>query len=400
MFSSRIPGDVTTNQLTAALQARRRDGQRLIDLSLSNPTRADLPYPAELLAPLADARGLDYRPQALGVIEARAAVAADYARRGLTVSPDRIALTASTSEAYSLLFKLLCEPGDEVLIPHPSYPLFEHLTRLDAVRAVPYDLEYHGTWSINLPLLERAITPATRVLLAVSPNNPTGSYLKADELAALERLCAPRGIAIVVDEVFADYALPCERRVEMGHPVACRDALAFSLGGLSKSIGLPQAKLGWIAIGGPSVLVEAALARLEFACDTYLSVSTPVQLAAAALLTAGATVRTAIQQRILTNFRRLHALTQAAPSCRVLDAEGGWYGVLQVPTLGTEEDLVLELLTTHGIVVHPGYFFDFPRESFLVVSLLTPPALFEEGVSIILRHFDCRAGTHGGRDAG
>lgn len=400
MFSARVPDDFTPNQLTAVLEQRRAQQLPVVDLTVSNPTRAELPYADDLLAALANPAGLHYRPQALGLLEARAAVAADYARRGLSVPVERIALTASTSEAYSLLFKMLCEPGDEVLVPHPSYPLFEHLTRLDAVVAVPYDLEYHGSWSLNIPLLARLITPRTRAVLVVSPNNPTGSYLKADELQELAALCGPRQIALIADEVFADYRLPNDRQVAIGHAVACDEALAFSLGGLSKSIGLPQAKLGWIAVGGPSVLVKEALARLEFVCDTYLSVSTPVQLAASALLTRGAAVREAIQRRIVANFRRLHTLATSTPSCRVLDAEGGWYAVLQVPTLGTEEDLVLELLASQGIVVHPGYFFDFPRESFLVLSLLTPPTTFDAGVTGILRHFDCRAGDHGGHVGG
>lgn len=396
MFSNRTPGDLTPNRLTAALARVRRDGRPVIDLTQSNPTRAGIMYPPDLLAPLADARGLLYAPQALGLRDARAAVAADYARRGVSVSPERIVLTASTSEAYSLLFKILCTPGDEVLVPRPSYPLFEHLTRLDAVVSVPYDLEYHGAWSIDLAALEHVLSPRTRAVLAVSPNNPTGSYLKAQELEAMARLCAARGIAVVVDEVFADYPLGDDHRsFSIGHPVACREALTFSLGGLSKTVGLPQAKLGWIALGGPPAAVADALGRLEFACDAYLSVSTPVQVALPTILERGAPVRTAIHERVVTNFRRLNALVLDASSCRVLDAEAGWYAVVHVPTFGSEEDLVLELLTTHGVLVHPGYFFDFARESFLVLSLLTPPADFEAGVQTIFRHLACIALTPG-----
>lgn len=398
VFSSRTPGDLSPNRLTAAIEAARRARRPLIDLTQSNPTRAGIPYPADLLAPLAHPGGLVYEPHPLGSEEARAAVAADYARRGLRVASGRIVLTASTSEAYSLLFKILCEPGDEVLVPRPSYPLFEHLTRLDAVTAVPYDLEFHGRWSLDLARLERAMTARTRAVLAVSPNNPTGTFVTRDEMAVLDQLCAARGAAIIVDEVFADYPLSDGAgRPVPGTPLACREALAFSLGGLSKTIGLPQAKLAWMAVAGPDVLADAAVGRLEFACDSYLSVSTPVQRAAGPLLVAGAPVRVAIHDRVVANFRHLRTLVSAMPECQVLDADGGWYAVLQVPSLGTEEELTLELLTTHGILVHPGYFFDFPRESFLVVSLLTPAGEFGEGVGRILRHFDCKLGGHVGR---
>lgn len=388
MFSNRVPHDLTPNQLTAALAAVRGSGRRLLDLTQSNPTRAAFDYPDALLAPLAHPRGLVYRPAAAGLLQAREAVAADYARRGVTTAPDRIVLTASTSEAYSLLFKVLADPADEVLVPRPSYPLFEHLTRLDAVRAVFYDIEYHGVWSIDVASIERAMTPRTRIVLAVSPNNPTGSYLKRDELAAIERLCAANGLALIVDEVFADYRLE-DGGPLVGNPLECRDALAFSLGGLSKSIGLPQAKLAWLGVAGPQSLVRDALERLEFAADTYLSVSTPVQAAARDLLRDGASVRTAIQERVTTNFRRLRKGVTAESGCQVLHTEGGWYGVVQVPSLSTEEDLVLTLLSDHGILVHPGYFFDFPRESYLVLSLLTPEPDFAEGVEAILRHCTC-----------
>jgi len=377
--------------LTATLERLRLDGRRVRDLTVSNPTQVGLEYPQDLLSPLADARGLVYRPHPFGMESARAAVAADYARRGLSVAHDRIVLTSSTSEAYSLLFKTLCDPADEVLVPQPSYPLFEQLTRLDAIVAVPYDLEYHGTWQIDLDSFRRAVTSRSKVVVVVSPNNPTGSYARPAELSEIENVSAANGLAVIVDEVFADYELEPGAASRAGRPLECRDALTCSLGGLSKSIGLPQAKLAWIAFAGPARVVDDALGRLEYVADAYLSVSTPVQAAAADLMAAGVTVRSAIGERITFNLQVLKNAVDRVPACRLLTPEGGWSAVVQVPTLSTEEDLVLDLLTRDGILVHPGYFFDFPRDSFLVLSLLTPCALFAEGVSDILARFTASA---------
>jgi hypothetical protein len=386
VFSSRLPENVATNRLTDAVRARRGRGESFVDLTESNPTRAGFDYPADLLAPLADARALRYAPSPLGAIDARRAVSADYARRDIGVPPDRIALTASTSDGYSLLFKLLADGGDEILVPRPSYPLFDHLTRLDLVVSRHYDLDLDGGWAIEFDSLERAITPRTRAVLVASPNNPTGSFISADELDRLAAICAARGIAIIVDEVFADYELEPGAGAKAGRVAARGDVLSFALGGLSKSVGLPQVKLGWIAARGPEPLVTAALERLELVCDTYLAVSTPAQLAAPALLERGAAVRSQISIRIRANYHTLQMLAGAVPSCRVLRSGGGWYAVLQVPSLEPEEDLVLRLLG-EGVLAHPGYFFDFPRESFLIVSLLPPEAAFADGISRVLRHF-------------
>jgi aspartate/methionine/tyrosine aminotransferase len=391
MFSTRIPQELAPNRLTSTLRAMRAENRTIVDLTESNPTRAGFTYPPDLLASLGSTRALRYDPQPLGAIDARRAIADDYRRQGIGVSPDRIALTASTSDAYSLLFKLLADAGDEVLVPHPSYPLFDHLTRLDLVVSKPYALEYHGVWSIDLATVERAITDRTRAILVVSPNNPTGSFLTAAELSRLAALCAPRQIAIISDEVFADYELHAGARAAAGRPLLRDDVLSFTLGGLSKSIGLPQVKLGWIAVGGVDRIAMAALDRLELMCDTYLAVSTPVQVAASDLLTRGAAIRTQIADRVAANYRRLVAAVAAVPSCRALRADGGWYAVVQVPSLETEEDLVVRLLTQDGVLLHPGYFFDFARESFVVVSLLPAPAAFADGITRLLRHFDCSA---------
>jgi aspartate/methionine/tyrosine aminotransferase len=372
------------NRLTQAVSDRRAHGVELLDLTESNPTRAGLFYPADLLAALGDARGLMYVPRPLGVLEAREAVARDYARRGFAVDAARVVVTASTSDAYSLLFKVLADAGDEVLVPRPSYPLFDHLARLDLVVPRQYDLDYHGRWAIDFDSLGRVWTSRTRVVLLVSPNNPTGSFVSQRDLDRLAAICAEHDAAIVVDEVFADYPLDAGAAATAGRVVDRRDVLAFSLGGLSKSAGLPQVKLGWIAAGGPDALVAEALERIEFASDTYLSVATPVQLAAAQLLAQGEAIRDQIARRIRANYQRFSDEASASGVCRALPAEGGWYGVLRVPSVQSEEDLVLDLVTKDGVLVHPGYFFDFPIDSHLIVSLLTPDQTFLEGLRRIL----------------
>ncbi len=383
MISSRLPRSLEPNALARLLHAKRRTGASIVDLTESNPTRAGLAYPDELLAPLADARGLEYDPQPLGIWPARAAVAAEFRRRGIVISADRVALTSSTSEAYALLFKLLCDAGDQVLVPHPSYPLFEHLTQMESVIAVPYALEYHGAWRIDLDSLRRAAAgDRVRAILIVSPNNPTGSFLHRDDLAAVAGLAAARQIAVIGDEVFADYAL--DPAPHATHVLAASDVLAFSLGGLSKSAGLPQVKLGWIGVGGPSARVDEALAAYEIVADTYLSVSTPVQIAAPGLIEMGAAIRSQIVARVKQNLEVLRAHAASSPSVTVLPVEGGWSAVLQVPAMGTEEALVLSLVEHDEVLVHPGYFFDFPREAFIVVSLLVEPAVFNTAIQRVL----------------
>jgi alanine-synthesizing transaminase len=386
-FSSRVPADLAVNRLARAIEDARTRGRPLLDLTLSNPTRAGFLYPSDLLAPLAHPRGLTYEPQPFGLLDARRAVSADYARRGVSVDADRIVLTSSTSEAYSLLFKLLTDTGDEVLVPRPSYPLFDHLTQLDAVTVRPYDLEYHDGWTIDLSSVDRAISDRTRALLVVSPNNPTGSFVSRQELKRLTAMCAERGVAIIADEVFADYQTRPGACVDSGRTMEVGEGLVFSLGGLSKSSGLPQVKFGWMALAGAESLVGGALERLELICDTYLSVSTPVQAAAAELLVCGAAIRKQIQARVASNYRMLAERVEAVPACTLLVADGGWYAVIQVPSIGSEEDLVVSLVDD-GVVVHPGYFFDFPRESYVVVSLLTPEQEFGEGVTTVLRHIE------------
>jgi aspartate/methionine/tyrosine aminotransferase len=382
-FSRRVPADLSPNRVAAALESLRQAGVPVVDLTESNPTRVGLDYPEHILQPLADPCARFYEPRPFGLPAAREAVAADFRRRHFDVSPDRIVLTASTSEAYSVLFKLLCDPGDNVLVPHPSYPLFEHLTGLDGVMAEPYTLDYHGLWTIDRDSLERVITPRTRAILVVNPNNPTGSCLTPGDLAVVDEVADRHGLALIGDEVFADYPLD---RAEWVSVLQGTRALTFALGGLSKSAGLPQVKLGWMALDGPDALVQAALARLEIICDTYLSVATPVQHAAGALIAAGAAIRGQILDRVRTNLGYLRAATRGWPSCRVLEAQAGWCAVIQVPATRSEESLVLELLDHQRVLVHPGYFFDFPREAFLIVSLLPPPDEFADAIARVLKH--------------
>ena len=383
MFSVRVPRNLAPNALSLRLDALRASNAPLLDLTATNPTTAGIPYPPDMLAPLADVSALVYRPEPLGDRAARAAVAADAARNGMTVAADRVVLTASTSEAYSILFKLLCDPGDEVMAPVPSYPLFDHLSALDAVALRTYRLHYHGRWTIDEHSVDESWTDRTRAVLAVSPNNPTGSVLSRPELRALQTRCAERGAALIVDEVFNDYRFEQNGATD---PSASGDAdpLTFRLGGLSKACGLPQVKLGWIFVEGPDELAERSLRRLEIICDTYLSVSTPVQGAAPRLLAQGAGIRSAIQERVRRNYTSLCSMVQAAPAVEVLAADGGWSAVLRVPSTIGEEELVLHLLEEDGVLVHPGYFFDFPHEAFLVISLLPPGAEFDEGVRRIL----------------
>ena len=379
MFSTRVPADLAPNRLTIAERAIRARGGRLIDLTETNPTRVGLAYPQAAPAALASPASLGYDPQPFGLASAREAVAETILAGGRPVDPARVILTASTSEAYSFLFKLLCDPGDEVLVPVPSYPLFEHLTRLELVGIRSYPLEYHGTWSIDVHAVESAATTRTRAVLVVSPNNPTGSMLTRADLSALAAFCASRGLALVGDEVFCDYAI--DPRPDVAGVLEQAEALTFSLGGLSKSAGLPQMKLGWMTAGGPSPLVNAALARLEIICDAFLSVSTPVQLAARALLAHGGAIRSLIVERVRRNLGVLQATAAGHPDCSVLRVEGGWSAVVRVPATRPEESLVLDLLEQDGVLVHPGYFFDFPHEAFVVVSLLPDPESFREGAA-------------------
>lgn len=383
MFSSRLPENLRPNRLSELLEAKRRSGAAILDLTESNPTRAGFVYPVkEILQALGDPRSLRYEPSPAGLAEAREAVACYYAERGQTVEPDRILLTASTSEAYSYLFKLLCDPGDEALVPRPSYPLFGFLAELESVRLAQYPLAYHGRWEMDLDALASAVTERTRAVVIVNPNNPTGSFLKMGERARLTRLCAEKKLAIISDEVFSDYAFGADAEL-VTSLASVEEVPTFCLSGLSKIAGLPQMKLGWIVLAGPTPWRSAARERLELIADTYLSVGTPVQHALPRLLALGVGVREQIAARVRVNLDFLRSAAHGT-ACRVLDAEGGWYAILEVPRTRSEEEWCAELLDRDSVLVQPGFFYDFASEAFLVVSLLTPPEALAAGTRRLL----------------
>ena len=386
-LSARLPWHAPENALAARVHDRRLRGD-LHDLTESNPTRVGLPYPTEALrAAIARADLAVYEPAPLGQPGARAAVAAEYASTGAAVDPARVVLTASSSESCSFLFKLLCDPGDAVLIPEPSYPLFDYLVRLEGAVPVAYRLTFDGVWSIDFASIEQALREAqgrgarARAMVLASPNNPTGSFVKRDELGRLAKIAAATELAIIADEVFAPYAgAPDPARVwpVALEPAAADAARVFSLGGLSKSCGLPHLKLGWILVGGTRA--EETLTGLELVADTYLSVGAPVQHALPDLFALGAGIRAAIAARVATNRGVLARALGAAPGCTLLPADAGWTAIVRVPAVCSDEAWATMLVTEAGVLVHPGYFFDLRGGTFLVVSLLPEPELFGHAV--------------------
>ena len=379
MFSSRLHWDLRPNQLAQVLSGLRRQRIEILDLTESNPTRAGFSYPEDLiLGAFRDPRSLVYDPAPAGMRRAREVVAAYYSARGFVIDPANIFLSTSTSESYGWLFKLLADAGDEVLVPRPSYPLFEYLAQMELVRVGQYPLVYNGGWAIDVDALTRAITSRTRAIVLVNPNNPTGSFVKRGELERIVELCATRELALVSDEVFADYRFgPDPERVSS--LAGIDQVLTFSLSGLSKIAGLPQMKLGWIVLGGPPALRSEALERLELIADTYLSVGTPVQHALARLIEAGDAMRQQISARVAASLGALRDRLDESSGARVLQVEGGWYATLRVPRTKSEEQWCLDLLQQDHVLVQPGFFYDFETEAYLVLSLLTPPDVFHEG---------------------
>jgi aspartate/methionine/tyrosine aminotransferase len=383
MFSSRLPARLQPTTLSKAIERARTAGKVRFDLTETNPTRVNLDYPDSLMRAMGDSRSLRYHPEALGSGDARIAIAA-HLSAGSRVSEQQLVITASTSEAYSFLFKLLCNPDDEVLVPRPSYPLFDLLTTLDAVRPVHYHLDAAGAWCIDRSSVEAGLSHRTRAVLIVSPNNPTGSMLRGPDREWLVSLAQSRDLALVSDEVFADY--PLAVRPDSTSLLGEDRVLTFTLGGLSKSIGLPQMKLAWTAVSGPAERVSEALARLEIIADSYLSVSTPVQTAVGSLLADGREVRRAIQDRLTANLSALRDAVATTPSMTVHLPEGGWSAVVRLPAILSEEQWVVALLEESSVLVHPGFFFDLETEAFVVVSLLPEPRMFAQAIERLCSH--------------
>jgi len=393
VFSARLNWTSAENELaSAAREAAERGG--VIDLTETNPTRVGLPDAAGAIgAALARGALADYRPAPLGLPAARAAVAADYAAAGIALDADRLVLTASSSESYGFLFKLCCDPGDAVLIPEPSYPLFEYLAGLEGIATAGYRLAFDGDWHVDFASLEEAAAGAARAghrpraLIVVNPNNPTGSYLKRHELARLEAFCRAADLALISDEVFAPYPFgPDADRVPCAAAAAPDAPVVFSLGGLSKACGLPHLKVGWIAVAGRQA--DRALNALELIADTYLSVSTPVQQALPELLHAGAGGRAAIAARVAANRATLTSALPAGSACSVLPTEGGWSAILRVPASRPDSDWAIGLARDAAVLVHPGYFFEMRGGAFLVVSLLPAPETFANGIARVVAHVD------------
>ncbi|MGB0115398.1 MAG: pyridoxal phosphate-dependent aminotransferase [Terriglobales bacterium] len=385
MFSHRTNWRLNPNAFSRAIAEARASGQGILDLTISNPTEAGVrPDTETVLAALANPEAMHYEPQPRGLLAARQAVCRYYreSHEVFDLDPERLILTTSTSEAYSYVFRLLANAGDEILVPKPSYPLFEFLADLADVKLVPYPLLYDHGWQIDFDSLYKAATERSRAVILVHPNNPTGSYVSASETAGLNAFCRDYSLALIVDEVFLDYAHDGAPRTSFA---ANADALTFTLSGVSKIAALPQMKLAWVATSGPKEIVTEAGARLEIVADTYLSMNAPVQLAVPVLLDQRHQIQPILLDRLRANLAELDRRLVGHPSCVRLQVEGGWYVVLRVPVLGTDEELAIDLLRKMSVIVHPGHFYDFPSDGHLVLSLITEPATFREGVSRLLQ---------------
>ena len=384
MFASRTEWSQVPNRLSQLLEKRRRAGLPILDMTESNPTRCGFDFDAgEILAALAGPGSLSYDPQPRGLLTAREAIAAYYAERGASVDPEHIFLTTSTSEAYAHIFRLLGNPGDNILVPSPGYPLFEILGGLNDLKLNSYPLAYDHGWRIQVETLRERVNARTRAVVVVHPNNPTGSFVKIQELKSLLDCCREKSLALIADEVFADYAFEGDAKRVTTH-AQVGDALAFTLSGLSKISALPQMKLAWVVVSGPEERVEQALTRLEFIADAYLSVSAPLAHALPRLLGSRRAIQPQIVARIRGNLRQLDARLAAGTPVSRLEIEGGWYAILKLPTIRTDEEWAIDFLREDGVLGHPGHFYDFASEGFVVLSLLPRPESFEEGISKIL----------------
>jgi alanine-synthesizing transaminase len=386
MFSDRTDWNLESNPLSKALADRLASGKPVIDLTESNPTKCGFRFETEqILGALSHPASLNYDPVAQGLLPARNAVVDYYRSRKCTVNVDDIFLTTSTSEAYSFLFRTLCNLGDEVLIPQPGYPLFNVLADIQDVATVPYPLIYDYGWQIDFHALQRAITPRTRGVIVVNPNNPTGHFCKADDIRRLNQICREGDLAIIADEVFLDFSLGTEILPTFA---SNNQALTFTMSGLSKISGLPQMKVAWLIATGVEALKQQAVARLEMIADTYLSMNTPMQLALPALLNLRHDFKQQCTERTRNNLAQLDKLLATQKLCTRLNLEGGWYTIVKVPVTGGNDDLALELLNTHDVYVHPGHFYDFSAEGYLVVSLITPELPFATGMQALVDLID------------
>ena len=385
MFAVRTNWDLTTNRLSEALERHRAAGKPVLDLTVSNPTDSGFVYDDNaILDALRNPEALKYEPAPRGLISTRQAVCEYYANHDASVDVDDMILTTSTSEAYSYAFRLLCNPGEEILIPAPGYPLFDFLADIQDVKLVRYPLIYDHGWQTDFHALEQAITSRTRAVIVVNPNNPTGHFTKQMEIEKLNALCTARGLVLIVDEVFLDFSLEEKRAPSFAKN---RGALTFTMSGLSKICGLPQMKAAWLVVSGPEELKREALARLEVIADTYLSMNAPVQLAVPSLLALRRSFQGQLMARVRRNLAELDRQLAQQRVCSRLDVEGGWYAVLRVPATRSDEELALSLLNDHGVYVHPGHFFDFPSDGILVVSLISHEEVFSEGLSRLLMNF-------------
>jgi aspartate/methionine/tyrosine aminotransferase len=384
MFSERTNWKLAQNRFTQALEEVRGRGAKILDLTISNPTRAGLHYDEQaILGALASPRALDYDPQPKGLREARQAVAAYYREEHEVrdLDAEQIILTTSTSEGYSFVFRLLCNAGDELLVPKPSYPLFEFLADLQDVKLVPYELIYDHGWQMDFPSLQKAVTTQTRGVVVVHPNNPTGSYVQDGEVETLNSFCREQRLAVIADEVFLDYGLQTTRHASFA---GNREVLTFTLSGLSKIAALPQMKVAWVVTSGPPEQSVEAMARLEIISDTYLSMNAPLQWATPALLAQRKKIQAQLLERVNENLAELDRQLAAQAVCQRLSVEGGWYAVLRVPVTRSDEELAIELVTERSVLVHPGHFYDFPRDGYLVLSLITPQREFADGMRAVL----------------
>jgi alanine-synthesizing transaminase len=385
LFADRANWNLEPNRLSEALARHRSAGKPLIDLTASNPTECGFTYDRErILSALADPQSLSYEPEPKGLLAAREVIVGYYADRGDHVAESDMLLTTSTSEAYSFVFRILCNPGDEVLIPTPSYPLFDLLADIQDVRLVRYPLIYDHGWQNAFHALEAALTPRTRAIIVVHPNNPTGHFVKPDERSGLNRICAGRQLAIIADEVFLDFALSSKRHLSW---VANSEVLTFTMSGLSKMCGLPQMKAAWLAASGPKDLKTRALERLEVIADTYLSMNAPIQHAIPEFLQQRHEFQRQLMSRVRGNLAELDRQLATQKACSRLEIEGGWYAVLRVPATRTDEEVALDLLEKEGVYVHPGHFYDFPADGYLIVSLIGSEQEFGEGIRRLVSIF-------------